>query len=137
MYFKAGQGRRGRADGNSHQPGALGHADARDWPDVPGGNRSQPTQSRKTRSASRDTAGSGQRAPVRQPRHGVITRWNPGDTYGFVTSSDGVSWFVSRDSLPDGRAELPEGTAVTFGGSPKPKFGKAYPGALRVRIAAG
>jgi hypothetical protein len=58
----------------------------------------------------------------------------PGETYGFITSSDGSSWFVSRDSLPGGATDLPEGTLVTFGGSPNPKVGKAYPEALRVRM---
>ena len=72
-----------------------------------------------------------------QPRRGAVTRWKPGDTYGFITSSDGGSWFVSRDSLPEGAMELPEGTPVTFGGSPTPKAGKAYPEALRVRVVAG
>lgn len=72
---------------------------------------------------------------ARQDRHGEITRWMPGDTYGFVTSDDGQSWFVSRDSLPDGLRELPEGAQVTFSGSPTPKAGKPYPEALRVRVA--
>ena len=102
---------------------------------LPAATAESPARGRNARPVGREAAGSGQQP--RQPRHGVITRWNPGDTYGFVTSPDGVSWFVSRDSLPDGRTELPEGTAVTFGGSPKPKSGKAYPEALRVRITAG
>lgn len=72
----------------------------------------------------------------RQDRRGEITRWNPGETYGFVTSTEGHSWFVSRDSLPDGLLELPEGTQVTFSGSPKPKVGKPYPEALRIRVIA-
>lgn len=74
-------------------------------------------------------------APARSPRHGVVTRWNPGETYGFITSPDGTSWFVSRDSLPAGTTELPEGTPVIFGGSPVPRPSKGYPEALRVRTA--
>lgn len=92
-------------------------------------------QSGEPWTSSREPAGQGQQAPTRHPRYGVITRWNPGDTYGFATSSEGVSWFVSRDSLADGETELPEGTPVTFRGSPKPKPGKGYPEALGVRIA--
>jgi len=76
-------------------------------------------------------------APARPPRRGVVTRWTPGETYGFITGSDGGSWFVSRDSLPAGVTELPEGTSVTFGGSPTPKPGKGYPEAFRVRIVTG
>jgi cold shock CspA family protein len=72
----------------------------------------------------------------RQDRRGEITRWNRGETYGFITSTEGHSWFVSRDSLPGGLLELPEGTQVTFSGSPKPKIGKPYPEALRVRVTA-
>jgi cold shock CspA family protein len=75
-------------------------------------------------------------SPSRQARHGVITRWEPGDTYGFITSADGDSWFVSRDSLPDGVTELTEGTPVTFSGSAKPRAGKGYPEALRIEVAA-
>jgi cold shock CspA family protein len=71
---------------------------------------------------------------TRQDRQGEITRWKQGDTYGFVTSDDDQSWFVSRDSLPDGLRELPEGTQVTFSGSPKPKPGKPYPETLRVQV---
>jgi len=62
-----------------------------------------------------------------QPRHGEITRWRPGHTHGFITDDKGTSWFVSRDSLPRGLDELPEGTLVTFSGKPTPKAGKAYP----------
>jgi len=72
-----------------------------------------------------------------QPRpanRGEVTRWEPGETYGFITSDSGQSWFASRDSLPDGLLELPEGTRVTFTGSPKPKAGKPYPAALQIRI---
>lgn len=77
------------------------------------------------------------RLPQRpQERRGEITRWNPGDTYGFITSGEGQSWFASRDSLPVGLLEMPPGTQVVFSGSPKPKIGKPYPEALRIRVAA-
>jgi hypothetical protein len=69
-----------------------------------------------------------------QPRHGELTRWGPGHTSGFITDDDGTSWFVSRDSLPRGLDELPEGTLVAFSGKPTPKAGKAYPEAQRIRI---
>lgn len=88
----------------------------------------------EARAGGSRTAGPRGPAPARPPRHGVVTRWQQGDTYGFITSSGGGSWFVSRDSLPAGVTELPEGTPVTFGGSSAPKPGKGYPEALRVRI---
>ncbi len=69
-----------------------------------------------------------------QPRHGEVTRWSPGHTHGFITDDDGTSWFVSRDSLPRGLDDLPEGTLVTFSGKPTPKAGKAYPEAQRIRV---
>jgi hypothetical protein len=93
-----------------------------------------PAQDSEARPVARETRVPAGQSLVRQPREGAITRWTLGDTYGFITDSDGVSWFVSRDSLPGGRAELPEGTPVTFSGSPKPKPGKGYPEAVRVRI---
>ena len=67
-------------------------------------------------------------------RRGVITRWQTGATSGFLTDSEGLSWFVSRDSLPDGRQELSTGIEVTFAGMPKPKPGKRYPEAYSLRI---
>lgn len=72
-------------------------------------------------------------APTRPNRHtGVITKWDAGATHGFITATDGMSWFASRDELPDGRMSLPLGTAVTFTGSPKPKPGKKYPQAYSI-----
>lgn len=68
------------------------------------------------------------------PRRGVITRWQPGATSGFLTDSDGLSWFVSRDSLPAGRQDLPTGAEVTFAGMPKPKPGKKYPEAYSLQV---
>lgn len=102
---------------------------------LPGANTGGPGEDAKA-SEPRMTRPPGP-ATAREPRRGVITRWKPGDTYGFITSDEGVSWFVSRDSLPGGTAELPEGTRVTFGGSLARKPGKGYPEALRVRVADG
>lgn len=97
------------------------------FPGLPGAETQadQPRKPRQTRPAL-----------TRQPRQGAVTRWKPGETYGFITGPDGRSWFVSRDSLPDGTTELPEGTGVAFTGSPTPKARKGYPEALRVRVAA-
>jgi hypothetical protein len=67
--------------------------------------------------------------------HGAITRWEPDATSGFITDTDGTSWFVSRDSLPASRMSLPVGTRVTFSGSPKPAPGKKYPQAYSVDFA--
>ncbi len=101
----------------------------------PSANTENPARSRETGPDDRQAAGPRRQSSSRQPRSGVVTRWQPGDTYGFITSADGVSWFVSRDSLHGGTTELPAGTPVAFTGSPKPKPGKGYPEALRVRIA--
>ncbi|MEW9530576.1 NYN domain-containing protein [Microbispora sp. NPDC049125] len=64
---------------------------------------------------------------------GAITRWREGEPYGFITSSTGGSFFVSRDVLPPGKTRLPEGTRVQFKGRPKPMPGKKYPEAFSVR----
>lgn len=70
-------------------------------------------------------------------RHsGLITRWVPGETSGFVTDHDGRSWFVSRDDLPEGQETLPVGTRITFAGSHHPSPGKKYPRARSVRLAS-
>jgi hypothetical protein len=72
-----------------------------------------------------------------QPEHGwngIVTRWAPGATQGFITDLQGRSWFISRDHLPAGLAALDEGTHVKFSGSPNPKPGKKYPQAFSVRI---
>ena len=68
------------------------------------------------------------------PRQGTVTRWNPGDSSGFITETGtGASWFASRDDLPDGTPALQPGTPVTFTGSPRPKPGKRYPQAHTIR----
>ena len=98
------------------------------------GTSARPDNSHPGRAAARpDVPASA--APARSRRYGTVTRWKPGETYGFVTGHDGSSWFVSCDSLPGGHTELPEGTAVTFSGSPSPKPGKGYPQAHAVLLA--
>lgn len=80
--------------------------------------------------AQLDLAATGQQGK----RHvGAVTRWEPDATSGFITDTDGTSWFVSRDSLPGSRLSLPVGTRVTFTGSPKPAPGKKYPQAQSVQ----
>lgn len=77
-----------------------------------------------------EPVGSGQAAAADEPR-GSITRWQ--GTSGFITDSRGGSWFVSRDSLPEGMHSLPVGTRVTFRGRPHRQPGKKYPEAYSVR----
>jgi cold shock CspA family protein len=76
--------------------------------------------------------GRGTTGPAGQRRLGTITRWRPGETFGFLTSSEGTSWFVSADSLPSGYKDLAENTAVTFAGSATPAPGRRYPQAYTV-----
>jgi hypothetical protein len=66
--------------------------------------------------------------------HGTVTGWTPGRTHGFITDSKGVSWFASRDELPDGYEDLPIDTPVSFTGSPKPAPGKKYPQAYSIHL---
>ncbi|PRY39079.1 NYN domain-containing protein [Umezawaea tangerina] len=66
-------------------------------------------------------------------RRGTVTGWKAGQPHGFITDSRGSSWFVSRDDLPDGRAGLPNGTPVSFTGSPVPGGGRKYPRAYEIR----
>jgi uncharacterized LabA/DUF88 family protein len=78
-----------------------------------------------------------QAGPSPGRRQGTITRWNPGETSGFITEAGtGISWFASRDDLPDGISALPPGTLVTFNGSPRPVPGKRYPRARAIRAVA-
>ncbi|WP_202638937.1 NYN domain-containing protein [Bailinhaonella thermotolerans] len=66
-------------------------------------------------------------------RTGQITRWQAGDTAGFLTEEKtGQSWFVSRDDLPADKPALPVGTRVSFTGRPHPAPGKRYPQARSV-----
>ncbi|MET1072995.1 MAG: NYN domain-containing protein [Umezawaea sp.] len=66
-------------------------------------------------------------------RRGTVTGWKAGQPHGFITDSRGGSWFVSRDDLPDGRTGLPNGTPVSFTGSPAPTAGRKYPRAYSIR----
>ncbi|MFG1858502.1 NYN domain-containing protein [Actinomadura geliboluensis] len=72
--------------------------------------------------------------PAQAERTGVITRWEPGATHGFITDPQNVSWFVSQDET-GGQGRLPAGTRVTFAGRSRPLPGKKYPYARRVRLA--
>jgi hypothetical protein len=69
---------------------------------------------------------------------GVVTRWDPGSTSGFITAGDGLSWFVSdRNTVSHnntGIGPLPVGTHVTFVGRPSPRPGKKYPEAFTVEV---
>lgn len=76
------------------------------------------------------------RAAVRDGHHGnrrrgVITKWNPGSEYGFLTADDGPTWFASARDTP-GQATLPPGTPVTFTGDPAAPAGKSYPRARAI-----
>jgi hypothetical protein len=74
-------------------------------------------------------------SPPKTPRrHGVVTRWEPGETFGLITDDNLGTWFVSRHPrLP----ELARGSTVTFAGSDLPPAGKRYPHARAVRLVAG
>jgi cold shock CspA family protein len=63
---------------------------------------------------------------------GVVTRWNDGETFGFITGDDGQSYFLSSSDLPTGYTHLPVGTAVTFTSGAAPEPGKRH---LRARAA--
>lgn len=65
-------------------------------------------------------------------RRGMVTRWEPGETFGLITDDDLGTWFVSRDG---GGPELARGAAVTFTGSDLPPAGKPYPHARVIRPA--
>jgi len=72
--------------------------------------------------------------PDRPRRTGLVTRWEPGESYGFITADeDGRTWFVSRTP---GVPELERGAAVTFTGSGLPPAGKRYPNAWSVQPVA-
>ena len=69
-------------------------------------------------------------------RLAMVTRWNPGETYGLATSRDKITWFISRSRLRPGVAEeLAEGRFVTFTGNPVPDLHQRYPHASDVRPA--
>jgi cold shock CspA family protein len=68
---------------------------------------------------------------------GIVTRWQDGETYGFITSEDKTSYFLSDADLPRGHASLPPGTVVTFAPASNPQPGKRHPRARAVRLADG
>lgn len=75
-------------------------------------------------------------SPVGTPRgrrRGTVTGWRAGQSHGFITDTRGGSWFVSRDDLPEDHAVLPNGTRVSFTGSPTPTPGRKYPRAYAIR----
>jgi hypothetical protein len=63
---------------------------------------------------------------------GVVTRWEEGASFGFITGDDGASYFLSNSDLPAGYTYLPMGAAVTFTSAAAPEPGKRY---LRARAA--
>jgi len=95
---------------------------------VIGAQRPEPKAGRSRRKPARRAT-----AAKNPKRTGMITRWLPGETSGFITDDEGESWFVSWDDVP-GRG-LPEGTAVTFTGDDVCTPGKPYPRAFAVRIS--
>jgi cold shock CspA family protein len=68
---------------------------------------------------------------------GVITRWQDGASFGFITGDDGESYFLSNSDLPTGCMYLPVGTAVTFTSPAAPEPGKRYLRARAVRPEDG
>jgi cold shock CspA family protein len=70
-----------------------------------------------------------------QQLKGIVTRWEDGDTYGFITCEDKATYFLSDTDLPRGHRSLPVGTAVTFVPANNPQPGKRYPRARTVRFA--
>lgn len=64
-------------------------------------------------------------------RSGVVTRWPPGASYGFITGEDGMRWFASALDTP-GRTPLPPGCPVTFTGDPEPPAGRSCPPARAI-----
>jgi cold shock CspA family protein len=66
---------------------------------------------------------------------GIITRWQDGETYGFITSEDQVTYFLSESDLPRGVTCLPVGTVVSFTAATNPQPGKRHPRAKSVRLA--
>lgn len=72
--------------------------------------------------------------PAGRHHRGTITRWKPGEQWGFALDGQGRTWFVSRDQLPDDLPGLPPGAYMTWAGSPSPQPGRQYPQAYTVRL---
>lgn len=67
---------------------------------------------------------------------GTVTRWEDGETYGFITGDDHVSYFLSRDELPQGLTSVAVGTVVRFTSASAPPPGARYLHALSVRVVS-
>jgi hypothetical protein len=65
---------------------------------------------------------------------GIITRWEDGETYGFITSESQVTYFLSENDLPRGTTCLPVGAVVSFTAA-RPQPGKKHLRAKSVRLA--
>ncbi|GAA0589873.1 hypothetical protein GCM10010174_00980 [Kutzneria viridogrisea] len=65
---------------------------------------------------------------------GTVTGWRPGQTHGFITDTEGGSWYVSREDIPRGFDALPLNARVSFAGSPIPSPGRDYPRAHSIRF---
>lgn len=66
-------------------------------------------------------------------RYGTVNRWDPGESYAFVTDRGGVQWYVNRNSLPDNTLLLDLGQPVQFTGSPRPAPRRNYPQIRRIQ----
>jgi hypothetical protein len=64
---------------------------------------------------------------------GVITRWDLGARWGFITGADGSTWSAMTVNLPTGHDRLDVDTKVTFAGNPHPAPGRKYPCAYTIR----
>ncbi|MFG1878026.1 NYN domain-containing protein [Sphaerisporangium sp. NPDC049003] len=65
--------------------------------------------------------------------YGTVNKWKPGAAFGFITDTQGTSWFVERQALPPGLKSLPVGQQVRFNGRPHPAPGRPYPQAYAVQ----
>jgi cold shock CspA family protein len=66
-------------------------------------------------------------------RYGTVNKWQDGAAFGFITDTDGVNWFVSKQALPPDLKSLSVGRQVRFNGRPRPTPGKPYPEARAVQ----
>jgi cold shock CspA family protein len=65
---------------------------------------------------------------------GTVTRWNPGEAFGFITGENAASFYVSRNDLPRGVRGLAPGTVVSFSADLAPEPGRRYLRARSVRV---